>query len=264
MTKRINTLLIAVVLGLTGALASEGPQGDGESFAEPAIKGKAGAPDRLARTRTYKPRVRPAVDGAMEKWRDLFEQTALGSDEANALVDARRQAKAQAVQRLAQGGDDVVPQVLEAYRQTERSREKLVLIEGLGAGGGPAALDALTGLVATEDRFRLREQALRGVGVSDLPQAEDALVDAMLGADDQRLQQIAAQALYGRAGSLDALSGAVLDTGLPMNVRLEAVHGIGGMGSTSALQALQHIASEPTLEARVRVYAEREIVRSFG
>ena len=236
--KRTLTLVAVIALALGGSLwGSSTPEGKGESLGV-----SSHATDGLVAgsgSRTASPSHRSdKVEAALDSWRGLYERRAKGAEEAEELIEARRAAQAKAVERLGRGGDAIVPGMLDAYSDAKRSREKLVLLMGLGANGSPAALAALSDKVATEDRFRLREEALRGVGRSPSMEAEEMLVDAMASADDERLQQIAAQSLYGRPGALEALTEAVLSLHLPMNVRLEAVHGIGGVGSDLALQTL--------------------------
>lgn len=200
---------------------------------------------------------------SLDAWRSLYADRPMISQAETELLELQRLAAADAlVARVGAGGAAIVPSVLAAIRAAEGSRERLVLVEGLGRNSSAEAVDALLAVYAEADTFRLQEEVLRALGRSEAAGATEALVAELSGAEDERLRQLAAGALAGEAEALDALYAVVVDTTAPINARLEAIPSIGAVGDEEAKATLQAIASDEALEPRVRRFADHELART--
>ncbi len=203
------------------------------------------------------------LESHLSEWRRLHGPIGYLSQEETEMLIARREAAALALAAgIGRMSSSELESVLDAFRSADRSRDKLVMIDGLGSNPSTEALSILEEIYATEDSYTLKSSVIRALGDSPAEGHTDLLVDTMWGGDDERLQQLSAQGLYGEAGMEDALAEAI-GSDLPMKVRLEAVHSLGATGSEEAKQILEE-AVETTDEDRLRLYAEKEIVRSFG
>jgi hypothetical protein len=199
--------------------------------------------------------------GQVAAWRGHWgDQPYLDEAQTRALVAQRRAATDALVAAIGSGGPEAALAAAAAYREAPGSRERLALLQGLGANPSSEALDALEAIYGEEPRFRLREEALRSLGRSEAPGHEHVLTELLGEASDERLQQIAAQALYGEAGAVGALTDAARSD-LCVNARLEALHSLAGVGGDEATQALAEIADSEGLEPRVRQFARRELER---
>lgn len=214
-------------------------------------------------------RTDPAVTRELGASLDEFE--ALYTDargfmsqaDTEALKARRAAASATIVARIGAGGPEIVPAVRDALRATERPRDKLVLIAGLGRNPSAEAVAALEELYAEQDLFRVKEEALRSLGESEGPGHARLLATEMVAAKDERLAQIAAMSLYGDGEATQALIAAVWSD-RPMNVRLEAISSLGGVGTVEARSSLEQIADSGEIEARVAQYAAHVLRRERG
>ncbi len=184
----------------------------------------------------------------------------LTPEETEALKRQRSAAAEAIAARIGAGDAAVVAATLDRIRTTEASREKLVLIAGLGRNPSAEAVAALGAVYEEAELFRLREEALRALGRSEGPGHAELLVRA-LGADDAGLSQIAAMALYGEAEAVSDLASVASSPYGEINTRLEAVSSLGGVQEEESLAALEQIRDDDGLEPRVRQYAERVIER---
>ncbi len=237
------------------------PRGDSRTQETPRPDpGPAGGEPAL------EPTAEPITDlaSSIADWRELYgDQPRLTPEETIALRERREAAAEELAARIGASGAEIVPEVRAAIGAAERSREKLVLMGGLGANPSAEAVDALEDVFEVEDLFRLKEEALRQLGNSDGDGHIDLLIEQMLYSEDPALAQIAAAMLHGEAGALEALVKCVHGA-QPVEVRLEAVHSIGGIGTDEARAALEAIAGSGELPERIRLYADKEIQRSFG
>ena len=199
----------------------------------------------------------------LDRWRALHAPVGrLSLEETKALVAARdAQAEALAAGIGALAADDLHEVVLTL--DGARTRDRLVVIDGLGRNASPEAVAALEALYDQDPGYTTRRNVLTALGDSPAPGHHALLVEAMWSAEDERLSQTAAMMLRGEAAATDALIDA-LDSALPMNTRLEAVASLGAVGSADAEAALREVVADDAVNARVRAYAERELVRSFG
>jgi len=197
------------------------------------------------------------LDAQLAEWRHLHRPIGqLSQAETEALI-AQREALAEAL-AAAIGSLSDFDSVLERYEDAA-VRDQLVFIDGLGRSGDPAAVDALEQLYDENEGYTERSHILRSLGDSPADGHTDLLLSEMTGADDERLQQLAAQGLYGEASAVDALAAVAADTSQPMNTRLEAIHSMGTAdGADDALAAL---ANSDELEARVTQFAQKTIER---
>lgn len=195
-------------------------------------------------------------------WRKLYEdQPWLTPEKTVELRERRKAAAEELARRIGNSGPEIVPQVHAAIREAPGSREKLVLMDGLGNHASAEAVDALEEVFTEEELARLKQEALRQLGNSGGEGANDLLIDQMLNGDDPAMAQMAAAMLHGEAGALDSLLACVYGNHA-VEIRLEAVHSIGGIGTDEAHAALDGVVSSD-LEDRVKLYAEKEIERSF-
>lgn len=185
----------------------------------------------------------------------------LSEDEARAVIAAREDAADALSARIAAGGAPAVAEVRDAW-EGAASRERLLLIRGLRDNTSPEAVSALADLYAQADLFRVREEILRALGEHALAGAHPLLLEVAAGAEDERLSQIAAGALFGEEAALDPLAALVRQEDAPMNTRLEAIHSLGGIGDADARAELSALAGEEGLPERVRVYATKEAERA--
>lgn len=205
-----------------------------------------------------------ALNPALALWQDHHRPIGYLSQEDTEALIAKREAAAEALATLIGGmspGD--LDAVLRAIQTTDRTRDKLVMIEGLRRNPSAEALSVLEELYRDEGGYTLQSNILRALGDSESPGHTDLLTEQMWSADDERLQQLAAQALYGEPDAVSTLTQAI-DSELPMKVRLEAIHSLGATGTGEAQQALEEIADSEDTEQRIRAYADQELVRSFG
>jgi len=195
-------------------------------------------------------------------WRSLYDNRGwLSQDETKALAAERKAAAAVLAAKIGASGPGIVPEVRGAIRNAPGSREKLTLMDGLGENPSAEAVDALEDIYAEEELARIKEEALRQLGNSDGEGHNDMLIEEMLNGDDPAMAQTAAAMLYGEAEAMDALVECIYGE-QSVEIRLEAVHSVGGVGSDEAQEALEGV-TQSELEERVQVYAEREIERSF-
>jgi len=200
------------------------------------------------------------LDGQLSEWRHLHRPIGqLSQAETEALI-AQREALAEAM-AAAIGAMDDFGIVLERYEDAA-VRDQLVFIDGLGRSTDPASVDALESLYTDNEGYTARSHILRSLGDSPAEGHTDLLTSEMTDATDERLQQLAAQGLYGEAGAVDALADAAADASLPMNTRLEAIHSLGT--AYGAGDALADIANSDVLEPRVTQFAEKTIERNQG
>lgn len=197
-------------------------------------------------------------------WRSLYgEQPPLSPEQTERLKQARIDAARRVVEGIAQGGAAAVPGTLERLRGDSGSREKLLLVEGLGQNPSAEAVTALEAVYREQGIRRLREDALRALGRSEAPGRSELLQAVMMEEADGRLSQVAAMALHGDGASLGPLVAAIYSS-RPMNTRLEAVHSLAGIGDAAASEALARVAADPELGPRVQAYAQRELARLSG
>jgi hypothetical protein len=204
------------------------------------------------------------VEQTLATWQGLHDKKGkLSLAETKALIaerDATAEALADAVGRLP--ADDIGA-VHQAWRDAEHVRDQLVLVEGLGRSAHAEAVDALEDIYDEGEGYTNRSHVLRSLGDSPAAGHNDLLAEQMSEASDERLSQLAAQALYGEAEASGTLAAAV-GSDLPIKTRLEAIHSLGATGTAEAKAALEGMASDDTLEARVRAFASKELERSFG
>lgn len=203
------------------------------------------------------------LDRDLAVWRDLFTPKGrLSVEETRALVaerDAAAEALAATIGALSAAE---LEGVLDRFDES-KTRDKLVLIDGLGRNADEEAVSILEELYETEEGYTVRSNVLKALGDSAAPEHTNLLVDQMWNAQDERLSQTAAMMLRGEMGATGDLA-AALDSDLPMNTRLEAVSSLGAVGSADAEQALQDIVEGEDTHPRLKAYAEKELERSFG
>lgn len=262
-------LVTALALGGVAALTllsdgGDAPALDAGPTASRAVTTQTGGPTATGPTDAQVAVTLDLVDQTLAKWRTLHEpQGKLSMEETKALIaerDATAEALAEAIGSLS--GEDIAA-VLADWRTAEATRDKLVMIDGLGRNGNPEAVDALDSIYGEDGGFTNRSHVLRALGDSPADGHTGLLAEEMWGVEDERLSQLAAQALYGEEGAVQTLADAVTGD-LPMNTRLEAIHSLGATGTDAARDALAGFASDPDLETRVQVYAEKELERSFA
>ena len=204
------------------------------------------------------------VAGILATWRGLHGPVGfLSQAETEALI-AEREAAAEALAAaIAELSAAELEGVLAELRAAERSRDKLVMIEGLGRNPSTTALSILEEVYLGEDSYTLKRHVLRALGDSPAEGRHELLTEQMWDAGDERLQQLSAQALYGETVAVDALAEA-LGSDLPIKVRLEAVHSLGATGTEDARQALEGVIADEGSEPRMRAFARKELERSFG
>lgn len=204
------------------------------------------------------------VADALAHWRDLHApQGKLTLAETRLLIaerDAAAEALAESIGRLPA---DALPGVLRSWREADATRDRLVIIDGLGRSAHAEAVDLLTDIYEEGDGFTNRSHVLRALGDSPAEGHTLLLTDQMWAADDDRLGQLSAQALYGEPAAASELVEAVT-ADLPINTRLEAIHSLGATGTDGARDALLAFAEDASLEQRVQQYAQKELERSFG
>lgn len=253
-------LVLAVLLWWSGSQRTPGEATEGGG---PAVTEAAGSDSAGSEALGTAPR--DDVGGLAEEiagWRKLYEnQPRLTPEQTVDLRERRAAAAEELARRIGNSGPEIVPQVRSAIREAPRSREKLVLMDGLGNHPTAEAVDALEEVFSEEELARLKQEALRQLGNSEGEGHNDLLIDQMLDGEDPELAQLAAAMLHGEAGALDSLLACIYGD-QPVEVRLEAVHSIGGIGTDEARSALDGVVSSD-LEDRVRLYAEKEIERSF-
>lgn len=201
---------------------------------------------------------------SLSAWRDLHRPVGyLSQEDTEALIADREAAAAALAGVIAQLEGAELDAVLDAFHGAERSRDKLVMIDGLGQNPSTDALVILEEIYASEDSYTLKSNVIRALGDSPADGHHEVLIEQMWGAEDERLQQLSAQGLYGEGVASDAMIEAV-HSELPVKVRLEAIHSLGATGSDAARAALEEMAQDTGLSPRVRQYAEKELGRSFG
>ena len=207
---------------------------------------------------------RTHVDGAHGALLSLWgPPDGLSLDSRRALLASRLAAETKLIETVGGGGEGAVQQVLELYSEANSLKEKLVLIRALGANPSTAACRALEEVASSESVFRLQEEALRALGTSISPEGSESLLRALHTVEDPRLAQVAVQGLFGDVGALGALE-ALAATDAPMKVRLEAVYSLGGIQTDDARSTLALLASDTSLEPRLRLFAEQALVRGGG
>lgn len=268
MTPRTRlTLLVGASLAL--ALATLLPLDRGQpTSVEPSADGPASseaAPPELDLRALPRRAAAPlSFDQAITAHRDLYgEQGMLTLEETRRLKAARALAKERVKATIADADVDQLVAIGAAWRSAEKSRDKLVIIGGLAGNDLPEAVGLLEDIYAEAEMFRMREETLRALGNSEADGRNALLLDELFLAEDERLAQLAAQALYGEAAAVGSLAEAVYSE-LPINARLEAIHSMGAARTDEALEALRGISGDASLEARVRSYATKEIERSFS
>ena len=247
MTRRTLSVVAAVCLALAVGVSSG-------KIRTPS-PGAAAAPDGA----TVERRVR--FDRTVRDWQELYTDRGYLTVEQTLALKEERAAAAEAIAAGIAGGDAaVVADTLQRIRAAEGSREKLVLIAGLGRNPSPDAVNALEAVYGEAGHFRLKEESLRALGASEAEGHTDLLVETM-GSPNAGLSQIAAMALYGEAEAVPALLVVAVDTDSDMNTRLEAVSSIGGVHTADGRAALEKLREDAALEARIRQYAERVLAR---
>lgn len=203
------------------------------------------------------------LDRDLTVWRDLFSPKGrLSVEETRALI-AERDAAAEALAGTIGGlSADQLDEVLVRF-DASKTRDKIVLIDGLGRNVDGEAVALLEELYEAEEGYTLRAKVLTALGDSAAPAHTHLLVEQMWSAQDERLSQTAAMMLRGEAAATSDLA-AAMDSDLPMNTRLEAVSSLGAVGSSEAEQALQEVVDGDDTHPRLKAYAEKELERSFG
>ncbi len=259
----VTCALLGIVALLWWSSDRRTPGETGAGGADPVAKEAAGTVAAGSAALGTAPRDDIAdLAGEIAGWRKLYEdQPWLTQEETVALRERRKAAAEELARRIGNSGPEIVPQVHTAIRDAPRSREKLVLMDGLGNHASAEAVDALEEVFVEEELARLKQEALRQLGNSEGEGANDLLIDQMLNSDDPALAQMAAAMLHGEAGALDSLLACVYGV-QAVEIRLEAVHSIGGIGTDEAHAALDGVVSSD-LEDRVKMYADKEIERSF-
>lgn len=202
------------------------------------------------------------VNKALDEWGELFKPRAQITEEETRELMTKRKAEADAIAASIGAGDaKSLAAVRDAIGQTDVSREKILLIHGLGESLHPESVSALTDVYDSEPIFRVREEVLRRLANSKAPGHIDLLVRELFEAKDVRIQMLAAQGLYGEEAALPDLIRALRSDDLPIEVRLEVVHSIGGVKTEAAAEALRALVSDPNTLPRLRVFAEKELER---
>jgi hypothetical protein len=259
---RTLSLTFGVAVVLLGGLAVTFGPDDGEL---PAVQ--AGDDAATVTTNTGGPASydNARLEADLDRWQDLHgPKGKLSLEETQALI-AERDAAAEAI-ALGIGALSPVQLagVLQAWRDAQRTRDQLVLIDGLGRNASGEAVTALEDIYAEDEGYTNRSHVLRALGDSPAAGHTDLLSQEMWGAGDERLSQLAAQGLYGESGAVSTLSAAAGQQQLPMKTRLEAIHSLGATGEPQAKEALESLSQNEEMEGRVRAYADKELVRSFG
>lgn len=228
--------------------------------------GAQGEPDaeRPAPTRPHAgDGVSPAdeLDADLNSWRVLFEpRERLSHDEIVEVMkerDTHRERVIASIGRLPGSDIDHVRNTLAAAP----NQEKLMLVRGLGANETPEAVAALNDAYDHIDVFRVREEVLRSLGNSNGPGRNELAIEVMFDdGTDTRLRMVAAQSLRGEEEALGKLE-ELMYSNAPIEVRLEAIHSIGGIGTEAAAEVLRKLIANPNTEERVRVFAVQELRR---
>lgn len=262
-------VVVVVVVGSAGRRWLHAPAARPPGLA--ASAGDAGPPGRsmaaamAAGARAPRPEstgARPlhgaALDAALAAWRDLHRPRGWLDEAATAALRAERAAAAEAIA----GGIGAAPPAslaaVVARSRTAPPREQLLLVDGLARSPTAEGVAALAALHATCTIRRVCEEVLRGLGRSEGPDRVALLVRVLLG-PDPRAAQVAAMALHGEVEATGALAEAIGGR-QPIEVRLEAVHSLGGVPTAAAEVALAGLAAG-ALEPRLRVFLERELAR---
>jgi HEAT repeat protein len=200
------------------------------------------------------------VDADLNAWRALYEPRARVTEEELVAIQAERKAHADQVIASIGGLEASDIDHVSNTLQAAPNKERLMLVRGLGANDSPQAVAALEGAYEDIGIFRVREEILRALGDSAAPGHTDLAVRIMVESEDVRLAQVAAQSLYGEESALGKLE-ALMYSDAPIEVRLEAIHSIGGIKNEAAAAVLRRLIANPDTEARVRMYAEQELRR---
>ena len=256
--------LVLLGLGLSASLlldsapttdAVSASQVIGDDIPRPTVTRTASRDDLAMRTGD--------AEQALDHWRSLFTpRGTLSLEDTKALV-AERDAAAEALAaKIGALPPDAIPDVV-SWLDGASTRDRLVAIDGLGRNPSADAVSALEAMYDDDEGYTNRANILRALGDSPAPGHVDLLVEQVWAAEDERLSQTAAMMLRGEASATASLTDA-LDSSLPINTRLEAVSSLGAVGTAAAQVALEDLSANPDVPARMRVYAEQELVRSFG
>jgi HEAT repeat protein len=200
---------------------------------------------------------------ATKKHRGLFAYAgALDYDNAKELMSERERAVEQLLEQLSQLGAGGPRAVYEAYSDTDRIRQKSLLITALAETEGTEADLALAAICEAEMSQSLTREAIAALGARDSNTAELILLDILATESDPRLRFAGVQALAGREGSLVALAeSARSDT--DAEVRSEAIHALARIDTAAAMNAVGQIAAEGT-DLHTTQVAIQELARTFG
>lgn len=203
------------------------------------------------------------LDHELAAWRDLFAPRGRLSVEQTRALVAGRDAQAEALAALIGAMGPAELDALRARFAGAKTRDSLVLIEGIGRSSEAVSVSVLEELYVDEAGYTLRSNILKALGDSPAPDHTVLLVQELWTNPDGRLSQTAAMMLRGEEAAAGDLAAAI-DSELPLKTRLEAVASLGAVGSAQAEQAPTQVAADEDARARVRAYAEKELVRSFG
>lgn len=148
--------------------------------------------------------------------------------------------------------------VRRAYRRARGTRDKLLIIGGLGQNAAPEAVTLLEEIYERADDHSVRSGVLRALGRSSAA-GRQALLIAEMSSGDSRLQLLAIQGLYGDAASIDALK-AVACGDRPVEIRLEAIRSLSAVHAPEARDALEALTGS-TETALVRMTARKALRR---
>lgn len=253
-----SKLLIVAALSLAGAGLWVAARQTADPAPDPAVATVPARRIEVASPRggSGTPLAGPDLERALTAWRDLYAPRAAIDEAATQALKAERDAAAEAIMAgIGAAPASSVAEVLDRWRKAE-ARERLLLIDGVERNPSVEGVDTLETMYRECDARRICEEALAGLGASEGPGNTELLVEVLNG-EDARAAQVAAMALYGEGEAADALIAAVYSE-QPIEVRLEAVHSLGGIDTEAADAALAAAATSEKLEARVRVFAQKE------
>jgi len=242
------------------AATSEGVDGDhptavGERSAE-LVRAPAPSEAEVAAARD-------GVEKTLTELRELYGYAgALDTEAARALIAKRRAATDVLVRRLVAYGAAGVNPTIDAYASAETGREKLLLIEALGANPSTAAAEGLSGLLAGESAFSYRRAMVEALGESLAPNADGILAGIATTADDPRTRTAAIKSLAAGPDATAALMARV-DADPDVDVRIAALTRLSELGGDGAEAALGRVAGQPEAGTRVRAAAIVGLARAF-
>ena len=201
-----------------------------------------------------------ALAEALHEWSTLYEPRGWLDAAGTAALKAERDAAAaRIVAGIGAADPGSMAAILERWRSAG-AREQLLLIEGVARNPSREGVETLEAMYTSCAARRVCEEVLSALGASEGAGNTELLAQVLEG-EDERAAQVAAMALHGEAAAEDGLT-AVIYGEQPIEVRLEAVHSLAGIGTPSAHGALGDAAQSEALEARVRAYAAKELERA--